>query len=87
MVLFEHFTNSGDAASKDANSEINSLVFNNSLDVIDIQYHAAVSGQTDKMNEDNTATPSARALFYGTQDVPYTILDGGGSSDDWIYQH
>jgi hypothetical protein len=87
VVLFEHFTNSGDALSKDANTKINSLMSNNSRDVIDIQYHANVSGQTDKMNEDNPAPPSARALFYGTQVVPYTILDGGGNSEEWIYDH
>jgi len=87
VVLLEHFTNSGDATSKDANKEINSLVGNNPLDVIDIQYHAEITGLTDKMNEDNPAPPSARALFYGTSAVPYTLMDGGGLSGDWIYDY
>jgi hypothetical protein len=87
VVLVEHFTNSGDATSKNANSAINKLTGNNKLDVIDIQYHAEVSGVTDKMNEDNPAPASARSLYYGKTDIPYTILDGGGTSGDWIYNY
>ncbi len=87
IALIEHFTNSGDEASKEANTRINNLVHNNSLDVIDLQYHAGISGLSDRMNEDNPASPSARALFYGTRDVPYTVLDGGGPDGSMIYDY
>ena len=87
VVLFEHFINSGDAVSKNANTAINKLVGNNKLDVIDIQYHAEVSGLMDKMNQDNPAPASARSLYYGKTGVPYTILDGGGTTGAWIYNY
>jgi hypothetical protein len=77
VVLIEHFTNSGMAESNAANERINRLVSHNPLDVIDVQYHAEVSGYSDRMNQDNPAPASARSLFYGTRQVPYMLMDGG----------
>ncbi|MCK4750637.1 MAG: hypothetical protein KAT15_26445, partial [Bacteroidales bacterium] len=81
VVLIEHFTNSWKDGSNPANQRINQLVTNNPLDVIDVQYHAEVSGLVDKMNEDNPAPASARSLFYGTRQVPYMLIDGGLSGE------
>ncbi|MFC2112794.1 T9SS type A sorting domain-containing protein [Bacteroidota bacterium] len=78
IVLIEHFTNSADAFSNDANKEVNDLVKHNPLDIIDIQYHAELGeDDVDKMNKDNPAPASARSLFYATQEVPYALIDGG----------
>ncbi|MFC2116954.1 T9SS type A sorting domain-containing protein, partial [Bacteroidota bacterium] len=81
VVLIEQFTNSGMSGSNTANQRINNLVYNNSRDVIDLQYHAEVSGLEDKMNDDNPAPASARSLFYGTRQVPYMVMDGGLSGE------
>ena len=77
VVLIEHFTNAGMPESNTANERINRLVDHNPLDVIDLQYHAYVSGYSDQMNLDNPAPASARSLFYGTGKVPYMLMDGG----------
>jgi hypothetical protein len=77
VVLIEHFTNSGMPESNAANERINKLVKNNPLDVIDVQYHAEVTGFTDRMNQDNPSPASARSLFYGSRQVPYMLMDGG----------
>jgi hypothetical protein len=77
VVLLEHFTNAGVEAIAATNRRINQLVRNNPLDMIDVQYHAEVEGKSDRMNADNPSPASARSLFYGTRQVPYTLLDGG----------
>ncbi len=76
IALLEHFTN---AASSEANTEntfINnfpSAVAQN--EIYNIQYHTNFPGN-DPMNNDNTADPSARALFYSVSQVPRTAIDG-----------
>lgn len=77
VVLLEHFTNASIDGIEEKNQRINKLVQHNLLDVIDVQYHAEVEGNPDKMNEDNPSPASARSLFYGTRKVPYTLIDGG----------
>jgi hypothetical protein len=75
-VLLEHFTNSADSASKIANSTLNNMVGADSLDMVDLQYHTSFPG-ADPFNEQEPYVPSARSLYYGLQEVPYTILNGG----------
>ena len=76
ISLLEHFTN---ASSSEANTE--NTVINNfpsglpQNEIYNIQYHTNVPG-ADPMNADNTAVPSARALFYGVSQVPRTAIDG-----------
>jgi mRNA-degrading endonuclease HigB of HigAB toxin-antitoxin module len=75
-VLIEHFTNSSDAASSDADAKLNSLVDGDSLNTIDLQYHTSFPGD-DPLNGQEPYAPSARLLYYGISDVPYAILNGG----------
>jgi hypothetical protein len=75
-ILLEHFTNSADSASKTADVTLNNIVSEDSLDLVDLQYHTSFPG-ADPFNEQEPYIPSSRLLYYGLQDVPYTILDGG----------
>ncbi|MBN1159570.1 MAG: cadherin-like domain-containing protein [Bacteroidales bacterium] len=77
-ALIEHFTNSSDQESKDANQILNGIVAGNSLNVVDLQYHTSFPG-SDPFNEDNPNIPSARLFYYGLSTVPYSILDGGST--------
>jgi hypothetical protein len=79
-VLLEHFTNSSDSASKEADASLNSVVSADSLDIFDLQYHTSFPGP-DPFNEQEPYVPSSRLLYYGLMDVPYTILDGGTDKD------
>lgn len=74
-ILLEHFTNSGapDVAAED--SFINNIAATQE-ESIDIRYHTNFPNQNDPFNKDNTADPSARALFYGISQVPRTTRDG-----------
>ncbi|MBN2613376.1 MAG: Omp28-related outer membrane protein [Bacteroidales bacterium] len=80
IVLLEHFTNSTDLASKDANLLIWDAVNKLNGDVLDIQYHTAFPG-TDPFNGHNPAVPNARVFYYGVLAVPYTFLDGGAGAE------
>ncbi|MEQ8521143.1 MAG: T9SS type A sorting domain-containing protein [Vicingaceae bacterium] len=74
-VLFEGFVNSsvgGDAGTIDI---FNTLVNNGASDVIDVQYHAAFPA-ADPMNQQNTADPSSRSLYYNVGEVPYVHVNG-----------
>ena len=83
MAVIEHFTNSADAASQDADNVIDAFVKENSGDVVDIQYHMNKPG-TDPMNENNPLSSSVRSFNYGIPKVPYAVLDGG-SSEEYRY--
>jgi hypothetical protein len=74
-VLIEHFTNSSDATANSENEAINNFTGVLNGEAVHIQYHTSFPG-TDPMNADNTADPSARALYYGVTQVPRTSLDG-----------
>ncbi|MBN2481446.1 MAG: cadherin-like domain-containing protein [Bacteroidales bacterium] len=78
VALIEHFTNSSDQESKDANLILNGIVAGNSLNVIDLQYHTSFPG-ADPFNEDNPYIPGARLFYYGLSTVPYSVLDGGST--------
>jgi hypothetical protein len=75
-ILLEHFTNSADSASKTANVTINNMLNEDSLDLVDLQYHTSFPG-ADPFNAQEPYVPGARLLYYGLTDVPYTILNGG----------
>ncbi|MCK4346262.1 MAG: PKD domain-containing protein, partial [Bacteroidales bacterium] len=75
IVLLEHFTNSNDNASAIADGIVNPIVNNHPLDVVDIQYHTSYP-ESGPLNLDNQSDPSARTLYYGIPNVPYTIMDG-----------
>jgi hypothetical protein len=75
-ALLEHFTNASDDRSKDADFALNNLAQNDSLSIIDLQYHTSFPGK-DPFNEQEPYIPGARVLYYGLPYVPYTILNGG----------
>lgn len=84
-VLLEHFTNSADTASKTADENLNNMVKADSIDLIDLQYHTSFPG-ADPFNEQEPFVPSSRLLYYGLQDVPYTIVNGG-TDDSYRLDH
>jgi VCBS repeat-containing protein len=75
-ALIEHFTNSSDADSKDANATLNAFVNANDLSAIDLQYHTS-SPSGDPFYADNPVVPGVRQSYYGLTSVPYSVLDGG----------
>jgi hypothetical protein len=75
-TLIEHFTNSSDADSKDANATLNAFVNANDLSAIDLQYHTS-SPSGDPFYADNPVVPGVRQSYYGLTSVPYSVLDGG----------
>ena len=80
MVLIEHFTNASDSLSRVADSVINYIVNSNPLDAIDIQYHTSYPGDDIFYNQ-NPDFPNVRSYYYAVNQVPYSILNGGSSSD------
>ncbi|MCU0439972.1 MAG: PKD domain-containing protein [Raineya sp.] len=74
-ILLEHFTNAGAPEVGAEDSFINNIA-NTQTESIDIRYHASFPNPDDPFNADNTADPSARALFYGISQIPRTIRDG-----------
>ncbi len=78
-VLLEHFTNSSDQDCDSVDTVLNSLVNNNDLNIIDLQFHTSFPG-ADPFNQLNPSVPSARVFYYGFSDVPYTILNGGSKT-------
>ncbi len=81
-VLLEHFTNSSDTSSKNANEIIYGIVSNFYKDVINLQYHTSFPGD-DQFNSDNPIVPEVRVFYYGISGVPYTLLDGGTMKFDY----
>jgi hypothetical protein len=77
-ILLEHFTNINDPSgkSKTSNSLVNTIVSNRNEDVINIQYHTNFPGD-DQYYDENPADVSARILFYGLIQAPYSFVDGG----------
>jgi len=76
VALMEHFTNASDVESKNANVLLNNLVNEDTLNIIDLQYHTSFPGD-DPFNEQEPYAPGARVVYYGLPDVPYSILNGG----------
>jgi len=81
LTVIEHFTNSADEASKNADDIIDAFVDENSSDVVDIQYHTNTPGD-DPMNENNPESSLTRSFNYGIPSVPYAVLNGGVNEED-----
>jgi hypothetical protein len=86
IVLIEHFTNSSDAASRSADSALDALANSYPLDIIDIQYHTSFPG-VDPFNEQNKIDPATRVLFYQLSRVPFSIVNGGIYSFDYLNEN
>jgi len=75
ILLLEHFT------SGSTNNDI--LTANTNIDafpstqeeIVKLNYHTNIAG-SDQLNKDNTADPSARALYYGNNAISKGTLDG-----------
>jgi hypothetical protein len=76
VVLLEHFTNSADSLSKQANNILYDVINAFNKDVINLQYHTSFPGE-DPFNRDNPIVSEVRIFYYGILTVPYTLLDGG----------
>jgi hypothetical protein len=82
VVLLEHFTNSSDTLSKNANDIITDVIGSFKKDVINLQYHTSFPGE-DPFNSDNPIVPEVRVYYYGILSVPYSLLDGGTKKYDY----
>ncbi len=76
ISLLEHFTSASTESSRLADDLIDSLSAMQQGELINIQYHTAFPGE-DPMNENNPYPASTRTFYYGIQQVPYAVLDGG----------
>ena len=75
-ALIEHFTNSSADAAPEADDAIDEFTDNNSLDVVNLQYHMHFPG-ADPMNENNPSPAASRSFYYGVNQVPFALMDGG----------
>ncbi|MBI9052832.1 MAG: T9SS type A sorting domain-containing protein [Bacteroidales bacterium] len=76
MVLLEHFANPSEEDFINTQNIINNIVSDNPLDVISVQFFTSFPEIND-LSSFYTAGPSARSLYYGVSQVPYSIVDGG----------
>lgn len=84
-VLLEHFTSYFDLDDKDANELLNDVVFSSPEDIANIQYHTKFNG-ADEFYYDNEADISARILYYGLSQTPYSLV-GGGTGNKFAYYY
>jgi hypothetical protein len=73
----EYFTNANDNKCVNPDTLVNSLANNLYRDVFDIHYHTSFPSP-DRIYLDNPIPSSARGLYYGISDIPYSLIDGGG---------
>jgi hypothetical protein len=83
MVLLENFTNSSnDKANSTQENTIDPILEKDSLDVISLNYHTSFPS-VNGFNSFYPSGPSARALYYGVSQVPYSLVDGGERKYDY----
>jgi len=84
-VLVEHFTNINEPEHFNAKERLNNIDNIKSnigiFDMIPLQYHTEIPS-SDQYNKDNEGDPSARALVYGVQTTPRTVVDGNVYNDN-----
>jgi len=78
--ILEHFTNSADAASSEADGVVDAFAMDHSDRVIDLQYHMDCPGD-DPMNMNNPYPASTRSFQNGVQCAPFALLNGGTQPD------
>lgn len=78
-VLAEHFTNSSDNDSRNANTILNGIANADTANVIDLQYHTSFPGE-DPFNTQEPYSPDTRLIYYGLSSVPFTLINGGFNS-------
>ena len=86
-VLFEHFTNSGDTVSENANEVVNDVVNSMPQDVLDIQYHTAFP-DGDPFYNQNPGISNSREIYYSFDEIPYGFIDGGrGNQSAYMFDY
>ncbi|NOQ27507.1 MAG: T9SS type A sorting domain-containing protein, partial [Bacteroidales bacterium] len=76
LVLLEHFANPADVDFESTQAILKNVAEENPRDVIPIQFFTSFPS-TSEISNFYTAGPSARSLYYGISQVPYSIIDGG----------
>ncbi|HRW62068.1 MAG TPA: T9SS type A sorting domain-containing protein, partial [Bacteroidales bacterium] len=76
LVLLEHFANPEENDFENTQSLIENISSENKNDVTTIQYFTSFP-KVNEISEFYAAGPSARSLYYGVSQVPYSIIDGG----------
>lgn len=84
-VLLENFTNNTVDNAVNTLDDINNKLIRDSLDLITLNYYAGFPN-TNTFNSFYPSGPSARALFYGVSNVPYSVLDGGERQFDYLIE-
>ena len=77
VSVLEHFTNSADLSSMEADDVVDAFDAAFFSDVISLQYHTSFPG-IDPMNMNNPDPASTRSGILGIGVVPYAVLNGGG---------
>jgi len=85
VVLLEHFTNYNDQDNREANELLKEVVEGTLKDLVTLQYHTNVPA-SDQFYYDSEADISARMLFYGLADAPYSFVDGG-INDQYAFEY
>jgi PKD repeat protein len=75
LILLEHFTNYNSAICAAADTKVDNILNARSNSAFSIQYHTSFPS-LDPMNQRNIPDPSARVIYYGVSQAPYTVLDG-----------
>ena len=75
-VLIEHFANLAEKEFKSTQQNLNNILNENSKDAVLVQFFTTYP-TSNVISDFYAAGPSARSLYYGVSQVPYSILDGG----------
>jgi hypothetical protein len=75
IALMEHFTNSSDQSSVEADQVVNTLENSYNGEVIVVQYHTKYP-EGDTMYLNYPSGPAVRSILYGYGLPPYSMLDG-----------
>ncbi|MDA3954350.1 MAG: T9SS type A sorting domain-containing protein [Bacteroidales bacterium] len=86
MVLLEHFANPEEDDFVKTQNIIKGIANDNPQDVLPIQFFTSFPSTNDVSNF-YTAGPSARSLYFGISQVPYSVVDGGDRKFDYSSEH
>jgi len=75
QVLLEHYTNMAEPLSVPANALVNDWAGRDTSGTALVHYHTSFPG-TDELYDQYPSGPSARSVYYGISEVPYTRMDG-----------
>lgn len=76
IILLEHFTDAFDLISAQSDSLLKQVVSQYPRDVFDVHFHTNLVGANPLSND----VSGARLFFYGIDEVPYTLMDGGNTA-------